>query len=828
MPVLRQRRKRRTIERQNSSSRFTRGIVALGLALAASVGLVIIAGAFVYASLTADLPSPELLPALLDPANGVLLQPTRLYDRTGQHILMTLAPEDGLRRYVPIDEAASEHLPEDLQRVTVALADPEFWTHPGFRLDDLYNPNSHATLAQKLVSDLLLWNETPGLRRAIRERILASQITSRYGRKKVLEWYLNSAGYGHYTFGAESASRLYLGKPVSGINLAEAALLASVNQTPAINPLDAPQAALQRQGEALNLLQSRGILTPAEAGAARLSPIKIMPAPRSTDLAPAFTALVISQLENRFSGARIDRGGLRVITTLDYDLQTRSTCATLTELGQDASLPGSSCIGAENLPPLPPGENTPASASVVVLDPTNGQLLALVGDIKNGVDPGYLTPHRPGTLLTPFIYLAGFTRGLSPASLVWDLPPQNPAPTDSSHTYLGPVRLRKALTSDSLTTAAQVLDQMGAGLVQQTMAPFGLDIPASNLKTLLESDKRFSIIQVARAYGIFAAQGQLAGQPGGEALASSVILSVRGLDDQSFADWSQPISGQVVSAQLAYLVNDVLGVNISALGRPAALKTGLTPDGAETWAAGYTPRRVVVVWMGGDRLTQRPVSDLWSAIMQSASADVPPDNWPLPPGMLRLKVCDPSGMLPGPACQNVVNEIFIEGYQPVQADTLFRAYAINRETGLLATVFTPDQLVEKRIFMNVPPEAQAWARSANLPVPPTQYDNIQPPAPDPQAFISFPAMFSELGGKLSITGGASGSDFSYYRLQYGQGLNPESWTQIGSDVNTAVLNGKLAEWDTSGLKGLYSLQLLVVRTDHSLQKATVQVSLTNP
>jgi hypothetical protein len=130
--------------------------------------------------------------------------------------------------------------------------------------------------------------------------------------------------------------------------------------------------------------------------------------------------------------------------------------------------------------------------------------------------------------------------------------------------------------------------------------------------------------------------------------------------------------------------------------------------------------------------------------------------------------------------------------------------------------------------MRVPPEAQAWAKAVNLPVPPTQYDNIQPPAPNPDANIIFPIMFAKQQGRLVITGSATGTDFSYYRLQYGQGLNPETWTQIGSDLNNPVKSDKLAEWDTTGLKGLYSLQLLVVRTDHSLQTATVQISLTNP
>jgi membrane peptidoglycan carboxypeptidase len=832
IPFLRRRRKRHTFERQRAQGRLTRAVLSSGLVLTALLGVLIIGGAFAYAYITADLPSLDLLPSLFDPQkNGSLLQPTRIYDRSGTHLLMVLAPQDAPRAYVPLDPELPNHLPDVLARAAVALIDPEFWNSPGYRLDSLINPYEHPTLAQKLVSDLLLWNEPAGLRRAVRERILAAQLTSRFGRQKILEWYLNSANYGHFAYGAEAAAKLYLGKPAAQLNLAEAALLASIIQSPAINPIDAPQAALQRQAEALDLIQSRGKATADEIDQARQFKISFQPAPQQSSSAPAFTALALSQLETRFNRARVEQGGMQVLTTLDFDLQSRANCALQTQFARAAGATPQACAGAETLPALPPGQNSAQAASAAVLDPHSGQLLALIGDSKPGSTSVYLTPHRPGTLLTPFIYLTGFTRGLSPATLVWDLPPQNADPSASAQTYQGPVRLRAALANDSLVTAAQVFNQMGAGLVQQTMAPFGLDIPATNLNTLLQTENRYSVIQIARSYAVFADQGTLTGQASPDGLMPSAILEVRSMDGQLYADWSVPTSQQVVSPQLAYLTTDVLssGPSIgSDLGRPVATKTGLTVDGTETWTVGYTPNRVVTVWMGGEALSPRPVQGLWFAIMQAASQSVSPDDWTMPSGMLHLKVCDPSGMLPTEACPNIVDEIFIDGFQPTQTDTLYQAYEVNRETGLLATVFTPEQLVEKRVYMQVPPEAQAWAKAAKLPIPPTQYDNIQPPATNPDVNISAPAMFSSPQGKLVITGSATGADFSYYRLQYGQGLNPDTWTQIGIDINKPVESGKLADWDTTGLTGLYSLQLLVVHTDHSLQTATVQISLTNP
>ncbi len=833
LPLLRRRRERRNDQRQRSQSRLTRSLLGAGLIVAVFLGALIIGGTFAYASVTADLPSLDQLPVLLNPTTGSLLQPTRVYDRTGTHLLTVLAPQDAQRSYLPIDPQSAEHLPDTLVHATLALMDPGFWSHPGFLLDGLGNPDAHPTLAQKLAVDLLLWNEPASLRRAMRERILAAQMTSRFGREQVLEWYLNSANYGHFAYGAESAARLYFGKPVTQINLAEAALLASVNESPAINPLDAPQAALQREQEALNRIQARGLASADEINLAHFVSISFQPQPQPSNLAPTFTALVLSQLENRFNRARAERGGMLVLTTLDFDLQRRATCAVQTQLVRLNGADSQPCEGAGALPPLPPGQNAPnAAASAVVLDPRSGQVLALIGDIKeSGTESAFLTPHRPGTLLTPFVYLAGFTRGLSPATLTWDIPPADSAAPASDGAYHGPLRLREAFANDTLGPTTQVFDQMGAALVQQTLSSFGLDLPAASLNALVETENRYSVIQMARLYGVFAAQGTLIGQASAEGMLPSALLALRGADGTSYADWSVPASEQIVSGQLAYLVTDVLSgqrPNLPDLGRPVAIKPALTLDGADTWAAGYTPHRVVVVWMGGEGLSQRPVTGLWSALMQSASLDVPPDGWPLPVGMLRLKVCNPSGLLPTEACPNLVDEVFIEGYQPVQADTLFRSYAINRETGFLATIFTPPQLVEKRVFMLVPPEAQTWARAANLPVPPTQYDTLQPPPVNADVNISSPAMFAALKGKVSIQGTAGGADFAYYRLQYGQGLNPEAWVLIGTDMKKPVNGGALSEWETAGLQGLYSLQLMVVRGDNTIATSTVQVTIDQP
>jgi hypothetical protein len=159
---------------------------------------------------------------------------------------------------------------------------------------------------------------------------------------------------------------------------------------------------------------------------------------------------------------------------------------------------------------------------------------------------------------------------------------------------------------------------------------------------------------------------------------------------------------------------------------------------------------------------------------------------------------------------------------------LYRKFQINRETGRLATVFTPPDLVEARVYLLVPSEAQDWARQAGLQTPPDTYDVILADASaSPHANITSPPMFAYLRGEVRITGTAAGSGFSLHRLQVGQGLNPSMWLQVGQDMRSPVTDGELGVWDTQGLSGLYALQLQVLYKDQHVETAVVQVTVDN-
>ncbi|MGE5250468.1 MAG: transglycosylase domain-containing protein [Bacteroidota bacterium] len=831
IPILRGRRDRRLSRLRRRSARTRAAVISAGMVLSLALAGLILGAALGYADLTRGLPSVESLPRLLSPPDGMLLQPTRVYDRTGQHVLLSFGLDESPRAYLALNEENPQHLAPELASVVVALADPGFWRHSGYAINGWQDPSLHPTIAERLVSDLLLYDEKPSIRRALRERILAAQATARFGRSQILEWYLNSADFGEHAFGAEAAAQLYFGKSAGQLSLAESAVLAAVSEAPALNPLEAPQAALERGRQVIEELRAEGMLTEEQASKALAARVRFTAQPPpATPGAEAFINLALAQLESRFSRARIERGGLSIFTTLDYDLQQQASCTTEIYARRLAGLaePEAPCDTARFLPALPSGAALAgASASALVLDPASGQVLAAVGETLEGKETPLLAAHEPGSLLDPFIYLTGFTRGLSPASLLWDIPGLVDVQNYDGR-YHGPVRLRIALANDYRVPAEWVRRQMGPENLSKTTDSFGLSL-----------DAPLHLLEVAGAYGALGMQGVYYGQEFGNAFGPAAILRVEAADGAIWLDWSSPEARPVVSAGLAYLLTNVLSdepsrwpslgsPNLLEIGRPAAVKLGQLPDKPEGWAAGYTPARVVVTWTGArgpGRLSTRSPAVLWSALMHAVSQDQPRRGWGLPEGLSVMDVCDPSGQLPTADCPNVVSEVFLQGSEPTQADSLFRAYQVNRETGYLATVFTPPQLVEKRVYMIVPPEAKVWAQEAGLPVPPESYDAIQPPAVNPDANLTAPALFADVQGVVRIAGTASGADFDHYRIQVGKGLNPQEWIQVGDDQHSPVENGLLAEWNTEGLSGLYAVQLLVVRTDQRVDTAVTQVTV---
>jgi membrane peptidoglycan carboxypeptidase len=304
--------------------------LSFGIVLSIFLAISGLIGSWYYASLTRNLPSVEVLPSLLEPPDGTMLQPTRFYDRLHENVLLTLEnPAAAGRQYLYVGDdgqVGKDILPQDLINATIAVYEPAFWTSPGYSLKGL-SEGTHPTIAQRLISDLVLDSEPPSIQRNIRERLLAAQITAQFGRKKILEWYLNSIQYGDLVYGADAAARTYFGKSANELNLAEASMLTAISEMPAITPVSGSQILQNQQGNVIDLMLAYRMINSSEAQKALLKNLKLQAQQVTQSIAPAFTDLALLQLGTVLPLDRIRRGGYEIVTSLDYDFQMQATCA---------------------------------------------------------------------------------------------------------------------------------------------------------------------------------------------------------------------------------------------------------------------------------------------------------------------------------------------------------------------------------------------------------------------------------------------------------------------------------------------------------------------
>ncbi len=901
-----QRRQRRRAQTQTGPTRLLQ-LVGVGLLLLFVAGLLSVSGvvggvAGVYAYFAKDLPEPEQIEVVEQD-----FETTRIYDRTGEILLWEIIdPHAGDRVWVPLDQ-----IPDHLICATVAIEDRTFWENPGVNprgilrafISNLQGQQVQggSSITQQLIKNVLINPEErvvaaegPGMRdyaRKVKEVILALEITRRYSKEKILEWYLNTNFYGNLAYGIEAASQVYFGKSVSELDLAEAATLAAIPQYPQLNPFDNPEAARERQHLVLDQMVRQGCITREEAEAAGREPWHLASATEQFNfLAPHFSVYVRNQLEEMFGPELVYRGGLRVYTTLDYDLQQQAQCVAQAHIrrlsGEDgqAVLEEALAEGCEAVQYLPPlsgydvgKDHHVSNAAVVVLRTGTAEILTMVGSLDywdDSIDGRFnaaLGLRQPGSAFKPFTYITLLSQGYNAAHLFWDVrtafqqPGQPPyVPENYDRKYHGPQRLRLALARSYNIPAVAALELAGVDNVIRTAHKMGINSLDRGLEyyglSLTLGGGEVRLLDMAYAYSVFANYGVMVGKPvpaeqlrpGYRELDPVAILRVEDRNGNVLYEYKEPQRKEILSPQLAYLMISILSdrqARWAAFGhpnslelsgdRPAAAKTGTTNDFRDNWCIGFTPQILTGVWIGNSDNTEManlPGSEgaapIWHAVMEYALRDEEVQPFVRPDGLVERQVCALSGKLPTEHCP-VVTELFIPGTEPTETCDIHQVFRVNRETGRLCTVFTPPELCEERVYEVYPPEAADWLASLpeenRPPVPPTEYDTIYGPAlTNAEVAITYPSPYAYLsGGVITITGNARGGDFAFYRLAFGEGLNPAEWIQIGPDHGNQVDNGVLEYWDVTGLDGLYSLQLTVVDHSQALRQATIQVTVDN-
>jgi penicillin-binding protein 1C len=813
-----------------------------------------------YSEYAQNLPEP----AKLSQQAETQFKTTKIYDRTGKVLLYELFdPTGGNRTNVPLSKISPY-----LINATVALEDKTFWTNEGVdymgMVRAFYNMargqplQGASTLTQQLVKKVLLpereSESRTNIELKIQETIMAREISQKYSKQQILEWYLNTIYYGNLAYGIEAASEAYFGKHASELTLSEAATLAAIPQYPALNPIDNPDIAKQRRDIALDRMVTEGYITEKQAADAKSQDIQIVQ--KKFDIkAPHFVFYVRRYLEDKYGPDAVNRGGWTVYTTLDYDAQTHAEE-----------------IARNQIAKLTEEKRNVTNASVVALDSKTGQIVAMVGsvdyfnrDIDGQVNIA-ISDRQPGSSFKLFSYLQAFEKGaqdgtpLSPASVVYDVrtafedPPNPPyVPENYDRKYHGPVRLRTALASSYNIPAVKVLDMVGIKNVLNLAHRMGITTLDKNYGLALTlGGGEVKLLDMTYAYAVVANGGVMVGQPvppqnqrdGYRKLDPIAVLKIVDANGNVIEDNTKPSAERIVSEQAAYLITDVLSDNnarapafglnsVLKLDRPAAVKTGTTSSWRDNWTLGFTPDYTVGVWVGNaDNQEMEHISGItgaapiWHDVMTYLHAGKPIHEFVEPPDIVHMNVCLASGLLPTPECPQVVREIFIKGNEPTKPDDIWKPFRIFVPNGKLATAFDPPDQVTTVVYPIYPPDAQDWVKENNIPQPPTEFDTTYAAsAAGGDLAIFTPANYASVKGTVEVRGNAKIPGMSEWRLNVGAGLDPTQWLTIGQG-GCCVDNGVLANWNTTD-SGLYTLQLTAVDGSGNAQTASSQVTVDN-
>ncbi len=593
-----------------------------------------------------------------------------------------------------------------------------------------------STITQQTARNLLMGEDertTRSLRRKLREIALAWQIEQAYSKDEILALYLNQTYYGGLTFGVEAASQTFFAKPASQLDLAEAALLAGLPQAPAVyNPFTDAEAARTRQAVVLGLMQDAGFITLEQREMAVREPLVFAETPYPME-APHFVMMVRDELDRLFTAEEIQQsGGLVVQTSLDLDWQKHAERAIQNHLQALAKSEDGRGHNVNN-------------AALVALDPQNGEILALVGspdyfDPQNGGAINMaISARQPGSALKPLVYAAALdpansTGVWTAATMILDvktafqtLEGKAYIPENYDQREHGPVLVRQALASSLNIPAVVTLEHIGLQTLFNLTGQLGittLNDPQSYDLSLALGGGEVRLLELTSAYGAFA--------NGGFRVDPQLILEIQDMQGNPRYTKAQTNRVRVLDEKVAWLVSDILSDNnarrlgfgensLLRLDRPAAVKTGTTSNFHDNWTVGYTPDLVVGVWSGNTNYEpMRDVNGLsgaapvWHQFMRTVLSGSPERTFERPPGLVRLEVCALSGLLPTPICPYRKWEWFIEGTEPTQQDNLYRQVVIDAANGLIAQQGTPQERRIEALALDLPLQAQAWARTQGL------------------------------------------------------------------------------------------------------------------
>jgi len=600
-----------------------------------------------------DLPSPTSLSKADFPTS------TQIFDRNA--VLLYEIYTEQNRTPIKLEE-----VPEVVKQTTIAIEDKDFYKHRGLALRGITRASYNiifkrkleggSTITQQLIKTTLLSPERT-LKRKIREAILASLTEIIYTKDEILEMYLNHVPYGGTSYGIEQASKRYFGKSVKDVNLAEAALLAGLPAAPTrYSPFGAePLLAKERQNQVLDRMVQDGYITRQQEDEAFSQTLKY--APQTTDIkAPHFVMYVKDLLVEKYGQKLVEQGGLRVTTSLDWQIQKYSEDVVATEIANLINM-------------------NVSNGATVITKPATGEILAMVGskdyfskDVDGNVNIA-TSLRQPGSSIKPLNYATGLINGYTPATLFLDIPtcfnapgqPEIYCPHNYDNRFHGPVTMRSALANSYNMPAVKMLSLNGIKAMMATAKMMGISTWSEDSDryglSLTLGGGEVRMTEMAVAFGVFANLGKKVYlQP---------ILKVedyKGTLYEQF-DKAKQEKSELISPNVCWLINDILADNnartpmfgshsqLNIPNHTVAVKTGTTdhPRGPrDNWTIGFTPSFLVATWVGNnDNSSMNPylvsgvtgAAPLWNKIMTFILKDVSEETWEKPTDIVETAAC---------------------------------------------------------------------------------------------------------------------------------------------------------------------------------------------
>ncbi|WP_281883703.1 transglycosylase domain-containing protein [Paenibacillus sp. YYML68] len=557
-------------------------------------------------------------------------------------------------------------VPIHLKQAVIAVEDRRFYEHRGFDLRAmaraLYRDvqagsfeEGGSTITQQLAKNMFL-NADKTVTRKLMELAYALKIHYSYTKDDILLLYLNSIYFGEGRWGVESAALHYFGKRTGQLSLTEAALLAGLPKAPSrYSPVQHPEAALERRNLVLQLMREQQLLTESAYTAAVAEPLRLQPAP-ADPMKGQYSSFVDHVLDEAealygFTEQQVLTMGLRIHTTIDQKAQQAA----------EAVLANASLFP----PPSPDGQLV--QAGVVVMDPANGKLRAIVGGrgkpVYRGFNRATELKRQPGSAFKPIaVYGPALEQGYGPQSRLYDgeLNIGGYRPRDWDGRTRGEVSLTEAVTRSWNIPAVWLLNELGIDKGLDFAARAGMQLPAADRQLGLALgglSEGVSPLQMAQAYSALANLGTMHD--------AHAIERITTMDGQLLAE-AKPQARAVTEPRHAFMLTSLLreavasgtGQSASLPNRPVAGKTGTTqlPDTAElasigangakdAWFVGYTPELTAAIWVGYDRTDSQHYlttsggslpAVLFRELMSRALEGTPVRDFPVPPELLRL------------------------------------------------------------------------------------------------------------------------------------------------------------------------------------------------